>query len=312
MIGPEYSEIVRTIQTVMPEPHASLVAGMCLGYRQQLPVALTDVLVRSGTIHIVALSGFNITLLIQMVMRTVLPFFGRKISCIIALLFICWFVWFVGFGPSVVRAAIMGAMTLVAVVFGRMYWPILTLALTALVMLIPDPTLVTDISYQLSFAASLGIILFSNRPIDEITRMGKPSLPTQQSQHEQKEVLIHSKYILFRLRVSDFVNTTVLNALRGGWQWVREELTTTIAAQVFTVPLILWYFHRVSLVAPIANLAIGWIVPYITVFGLLVGFGGWLWWPIGYVVGVFTYVLVEYLLRVITLFSGLPFASLGG
>ena len=93
---------------------------------------------------------------------------------------------------------------------------------------------------------------------------------------------------------------------------VKDNLHLTLAAQTFTIPLILWYFHRISLISPVANVLIGWIVSPLTVAGLLTSILGWIFLPLGQVVAWGAWVGLEYLIIVVTLLAKIPGASIGG
>jgi competence protein ComEC len=93
--------------------------------------------------------------------------------------------------------------------------------------------------------------------------------------------------------------------------WVKEELATTLSAQVFTIPLILFTFGRISLISPITNLLIGWTIPIITVLGLCISLFGWIWLPLGQLLAWVTWVFLEWLIQAVIITSRIPLASIG-
>src|SRR3972149_10147107 len=107
---------------LLPEPHAGLLSGILFGTRATLVPELVTALIRSGTLHIVALSGMNITILTNVIGVMLLPFFKRWIASVLSILVIAGFIAFVGPSPSVIRAGIMGSISLIAIVFGRLHW----------------------------------------------------------------------------------------------------------------------------------------------------------------------------------------------
>lgn len=243
---------------VLPEPHAGLLAGLLFGTKASISKELYDALVVSGTLHIIALSGMNITIITDIVATSLLPIVGKRIAAVLTLLLIVWFVWFVGASSSIIRAAIMGSVSLLAILFGRQYWAILSWALAVGIMLLIHFSWLFEISFQLSALATLGIILFGRKEKNRI----------------------------------------------------QENLRLTLAAQVFTIPLIMMYFHRISLIAPLSNLAIGWLIAPLTILGWATSVAGWIWLPLGQVIAWFDWVLLEYMIRAIHLSSIIPFASL--
>ena len=137
------------VNHVLPEPHAGLLNGILFGTKATLSKELYNALIRTGTLHIVALSGMNITI-IALIMRSILlPFVSRRIASALTILGIILFVWFVGASPSVVRAAIMGSISLLAIVLGRQAWSLLSWVLALGIMLVIKPSWIGDISFQL-------------------------------------------------------------------------------------------------------------------------------------------------------------------
>ncbi len=270
------SDVVASINQLLPEPHAGLLAGILYGVRTQLPRDLTDALIRSGTLHIVALSGMNITILSNLTALTLLPFFSRKISCLLTVLIIIGFVVFVGPSPSIVRAAIMGSLTMLSVVFGRQHHALVFLCISAVFMIVFDREMIRNISFQLSFLATLGLIVF------------------QANSHYQQDV---SLPLFHRM-------------IRAMYRFVRDDIRTTLSAQVFVLPIFIFQFHRVSILSPLANLLISWIIPPIMVLGLMMSFLAIAWFPLAIPFSWVLWLFLEYLLQVIFFVSGLPLSSI--
>src|SRR4030042_5052354 len=103
------------INHLLPEPHAGLLAGMLFGTRATISQEFVQALTVTGTLHIIALSGMNISILAGLSIMTLLRFVSRRVASLLTVLIIVGFVWFVGVSPSVVRAAIMGSLTLFSI-----------------------------------------------------------------------------------------------------------------------------------------------------------------------------------------------------
>ncbi len=248
------------INQLLPEPHAGLLNGIIFGTKATLSRDFLQALITTGTLHIVALSGMNISILVGAMQGTLLRVASRRVTNLLTILLIAGFVWFVGPTPSVIRAAIMGSLVLFSVILGRQNWSILTYTLTCGLMLLMKPEWILDLSFQLSAAATLGIILFA----------GKPT----------------GKFLV-------------------------DDFRITLAAQVFTIPLILFTFERVSLIAPITNVLIGWTIPILTPLGMLVAVAGWIFLPLGQMFAWVAWVFLQYLIVVIKFTAKIPFASIG-
>lgn len=140
------------------EPHASFMAGLLLGSRKGIPEALMLNFNATGLTHIIAISGYNITLIIVLV-SAMLGFLSRNKKIFFSIIFVILFVVFVGMSAAVVRAAIMGIIGLLALWFGRIYFVELSLLLAAFFMTLWNPkVLVYDVGFQLSCLATAGLI----------------------------------------------------------------------------------------------------------------------------------------------------------
>lgn len=148
------------IGLILPEPHGSLLAGLLTGSRRGLPQHLSDDFRTSGITHIIAVSGYNITIILTLLSSALfwLPVKRRFWPLVFM---VSAFTIFVGAGAPVVRAAIMGILGLLALQAERVAVPRLTILWTAFFMLLWNPLqLWYDASFQLSFLAVLGITEF--------------------------------------------------------------------------------------------------------------------------------------------------------
>lgn len=146
-------------QKTLSPLQSSFINGLTLGGYSGFSEEFRDDMKKSGTTHLVALSGYNISVLVWVCMAFFLYFFRKKTSIIITLLIIAGFVVMTGAEASVIRAAIMGGLIVIASYFGRFYDLKNALAFAALLMVLFNPkVLVFDVGFQLSFLALLGIV----------------------------------------------------------------------------------------------------------------------------------------------------------
>jgi competence protein ComEC len=142
------------LMRALPEPAGSYIAGVLLGARSAIPYDVKEAFRRTGTSHILALSGYNVTILAR-ALESIFNSFWISFAAIIL------FVGATGAASSLVRAAIMGVIVLVAKKYRRAYSAPHALALAVFAMLVADPALLFgDIGFQLSVAATLGLIYF--------------------------------------------------------------------------------------------------------------------------------------------------------
>ncbi len=146
---------------VFLEPHNSFMAGLILGSRKGIAEHLMEDFNATGLTHIIAISGYNITLIIVIV-AGLFSFLERRLMILFSILFVFIFVLLVGASAAVVRAGIMGVISLVALWHGRKYYVTLGLFLAAFFMNLFEPKiLVYDVGFQLSFLATCGLLYVS-------------------------------------------------------------------------------------------------------------------------------------------------------
>lgn len=243
------------INSYLPEPHASLLNGILFGVNLKAGKVFYDQLKIVGLLHLVVLSGINITLLASITTGITQPF-GKRISILITILTIFLFVLFVGAQAPIIRAAFMGILTLVAILYGRKNITLYSLFLSFIFIAVFWPQWLTTISLQLSYGATLGIILFAQ--------------------------------------------TSSKNEL---WR----EFKTSLAAQIFTVPIIFMYFKQISFVAPLSNILVAPLVGTLMIFGFLTAFLGKISFYFGLIPAYVCYGLLTYMIWVIETLSKLPF-----
>src|SRR3989344_518304 len=281
------------INSYLPEPHASLLNGILFGTPlKNVTNNFYNNLKLVGLIHIVVLSGMNITLLSAVVLNMLVPMIGRRYAMIATIIIILIFVYFVGIEPPVVRAATMGILSFVGLLFGRKTLALYTLFLTSVILIIIFPEWLKSISFQLSFGATLGIILFGNvegflRHPEGVERLKDP------------EIL---KPGFFAIAQND--NLIILKS------YILEELRISLAAQIFTVPIIFFYFRQISFVAPVANLFVAWMIAPIMILGMITVVIGLVWWQGGFVLSWFSYGLLSIIIFVVEWLAKIPYASI--
>jgi ComEC/Rec2-related protein len=305
-----------------------LLNGIVFGIKTQLAPELKNALIRTGTLHIVALSGMNITIIANLVASTLLRVFSRRVTSLLTILIIMGFVQFVGMSPSVIRAALMGILALLSTVFGRQKGALWLLIFAGILMLLYNLSYLTDLSFQLSFGATLGIIIFRSNHTTGPCLTASPELPLRLDRIEVSREASRQAGrlpLLSRPTSASAVNDVQSAGTRREsrpalhpwfvpsvpfiWNLVKDDLKTTLSAQVFTTPLLMFTFHRISILSPVANVLIGWIIQPITVVGFLVCFVGFIWFPLAIPVAWIAWLLLQYVLLVVTAVSAIPFAS---
>jgi len=153
--------LVASVDRALPEPQAAIVLGVVFGYRAALPVALEQAMIASGLIHIVVISGLKVSLLARILNGSLARMLPRAAPSI-ALAAMLLYALLAGASAAALRAAAMGALVVIAARLRRDTHVMVSLAVTAAVMLLIKPGLARDVSFLLSFAGTAGIAGFTD------------------------------------------------------------------------------------------------------------------------------------------------------
>jgi len=142
-------------------PENNLMNGILLGTRGGFDQNQNNEFINTGTIHIIALSGYNVTVVAEGIRDIFNLIFSRTIALSLGIIGIILFVILAGSQATAVRAGIMALIALFARMTGRNYQAGRALIFAGLFMIAYDPRVITDISFQLSFIATVGVIFFA-------------------------------------------------------------------------------------------------------------------------------------------------------
>lgn len=148
------------ISQLLPSPQAELLSGILLGNKKDLPAELKLALRDSSTLHIVVVSGQNLTLLAGLFLN-LSGLFKRRTAILISIGAIIFYTMLTGAQIPVIRAAIMATLAFTGELFGRQRSGVWILLMTAGLMLLVNPLWVTDLSFELSFLATFGVIVLA-------------------------------------------------------------------------------------------------------------------------------------------------------
>lgn len=157
------NSFLEKIYFIIPPFESNLLGGLILGERASFPENLKENFIKTGTIHIVALSGYNVSIIAEWFIK-MLSFLPLTLSLYGAIFVIILFVLMTGAYATSIRAGIMAILVLIARLTGRNYDVLRALVLTSVIMILFNPyTLYFDISFQLSFIATIAVIFFTPR-----------------------------------------------------------------------------------------------------------------------------------------------------
>ncbi len=264
-------QAVLTVYQLFPDPEASLLAGILLGVETGIPENVIEAFRRTGTAHIIAISGFNFAIIAGLLVKYFSRFLGPWYSLPAAWLGIGLYAVLAGAGAGVVRAAVMGSLSLIAFRIGRRSSGVNTLAFVAFVMTLFDPHVLWDVSFQLSFMATLGLILYAEPLAAAFKRLADRYLSPEAAVRLTQPV---SEYLLF-----------------------------TFAAQVTTLPLILHVFGQASLVSLLANPLVLPAQPLLMVLGGQAVLFGMIIKPLGQFIAFFAWPFIAYSIRIVEMMA---------
>jgi competence protein ComEC len=265
---------VQHIYRIFPDPEASLLAGILLGNDNGLADDLQQAFKNTGTAHIIAISGFNIAIIAAIFVTLFSRLLGPRRGAVVAVLGIVLYTILVGASPSVVRAAIMGTLAIFAREVGRRQFALNTLMFTAVIMAIINPNVLWDAGFQLSFFATLGLILYAQPMQDAAVRFFSRFAKPETAQKIAEPV---AEFFLF-----------------------------TLAAQLTTLPIMAWHFGRISLVSLIANPFILPAQPAVMILAGLAVLLSFVYLPLGQVFAWIAWPFSAYTIRAVEFFNGLP------
>lgn len=148
------------ISSYLPEPHASLLNGIIFGIPLKASPLFYGQLKTVGLLHLVVLSGSNIAILVNII-GNLTRFLPKRASLLVSIVSISAFTLFVGPQPPVIRAAIMGSLGLISTLFGKKATALISLIVSVLIVALLKKEWLGSLSFQLSVAATLGIVIFA-------------------------------------------------------------------------------------------------------------------------------------------------------
>ena len=267
-----------SLNNVMSSPQSGLLEALFFGDEENIPKDWKEKFNLTSTRHIAAVSGMNITIISALILNFLLFLgFWRPQAFYLSIILIFLYILMIGAPASAVRAGIMGILFLAAQHLGRISTGSRVIVFAATLMLIQNPLLLTlDIGFQLSFLAVMGLIYL--QPI----------------------------FSDFLKKIPDFF----LKDLTFEIFQVRVNLSATLAAQIFALPILIYNFGQVSIISPITNILILPLIPIITILGFIFSFIGIFWQGLAQILSWPAWLLLSYILKIIDLSSKIPFSYL--
>ncbi len=262
----------RTVSRTLKGSEAALLSGIILGDRRSLPPEIIRAFSDSGVIHILAVSGLHVGLMVGIFFSLFRVLRLRETAAtILTLAMICLYMVVVDLRPSVVRASIMAAVVLLGRLLERESDLLNAIAFAGLVILMWNPQNLFDLGFQLSFAATISIVHLHER----LKELFFPSLARTRS---------------------------------PGIRWLCSGLLVSLSAQLGTLPIIATHFQKVSLIAVVANLLVVPVIGLVVALGFTSALFGLASLTLARLYAAANIVFLRGLIELVNFTSSLPFA----
>ncbi|NJM05691.1 ComEC family competence protein [Candidatus Gracilibacteria bacterium] len=257
---------------LLPEPQASLAVGILLGLQSSIPDEVYAAFSTTGTSHILVVSGWNFTIVAAVLAGLATRLKLGKGAAFWGSLAVMWlYAFFVGASGAVLRAALMASLMVLARTSERRSEPWTLLAAACWAMCVIDPNTLWDLGFQLSALATASLFAFAQPTERLVARL----LPTHWP-------------------------------LMGS---LAEALTATLAAQILALPIILYNFGNMSLIAPLANVVLVPVVPYAMLTGTITLVLGLIWQPAGEIAALSAWLPLNWLAEGALILARAPYAA---
>ncbi|HHV98865.1 MAG TPA: DNA internalization-related competence protein ComEC/Rec2 [Clostridiaceae bacterium] len=266
--------MVKTIEKCLPEQHAGLLSAMLVGYREGLSKEMEEEFSDAGISHIIAVSGTHVVFIMAPLLLIFKKLhFNEKVANTIIIIILILFVFITGFQASVIRAVIMGIVMLLGRIIRRETDVYTSLSFAAMLLLLYNPFNLFDIGFQLSFAATLSLVLFY-KSVSEIL-----------------------KSVTERLKLSHIPDI------------ITDNLAITLAAQAGVLPITILYFNKISTLSVITNLLVVPLLPTITILGFIMVMISFMSLFLFQLMANINCILLSFILLVTKVNSRLPFSA---
>lgn len=246
-VNQQRMELSDRIRALMSRDAGSVAVALTTGDMASIPKQVNDDMRATNLTHILSISGLHMAIVVGLVFVSIrlllvaLPWTRhrrgiKQMAAAVALIAGLAYLYLSGLQVAAIRAYVMAAFLLVAVLVGREATPMRSLAWAALLLLVVQPSTILDPSFQLSFAATLALIAFYEGIRDQA----------------RSEFMVHS-----------YARRLLL--------YVVGILLTSVVAELATLPIILYHFHTMSIYGLLANLLVSPLVSFVIMPGLLVG-----------------------------------------
>lgn len=270
------------IDLLLNETEANLCKGLILGKTQEIEESIKENFRVVNISHILAISGLHVTYIVMLITIISQRIIGKKYGTVFVIVVLIFYMFLVGFTPSIVRACIMGILVNLAFLVHRKnnFWN--SLALSLLLILINNPYSILNIGLQLSYLATIGIVSFSRKIRKKIDNF---------------KFLKNNLVIRKNNKIQTLVNK------------IKENLSVMFSAQILILPIMIYNFNIIGIYFIISNLLVSVIIGTTIFLSILLVTSSFIFFPISKIFSHILTILLQ-LLIIISNISKLPFSKI--
>lgn len=275
-------KIKENISRLMPEKYSSIFIGLILGDTSNIEEDIKENFKVANISHVLAISGMHVTYIIIGIEIVLKRLIGKAKTRVITIIILILYMFITGFLPSVVRASIMGIFLLFSKLIFRKNDIWTSISLSLLILLVYNPFLITNVSLQLSYLGTIGIICFSKNVYVFL-----------------RKIKIRNKKIKYKInrRLILFVDK------------IKEILSVTLSAQIIILPIMLFNFNMLGIYFFISNILVSLIVGPVIIIGFTCTLISFLSFEMARVFAIFMEVGIKFLVYIAEI-SHLPFSKI--
>lgn len=291
------SNLKNNMTRTLNEEEGALCVGILIGDREKISDTTEENFKKSNLTHLLAVSGSHITYIIVALTNTIGKT-NRKFANIFTIIFLIFFMALTEFTASVMRASIMGILTLMASILNRKSDTINNLGISSLILLMYNPYFLLDAGFLLSYAGTIGIILF----FDKIKNFIENVILKREKSSDNIKYLDDNKEII-GIKKHRIIFKKILNNLI-------DSFSITLAANLLIIPIMAYMFNTISFTFWISNILAAPIMEIVTIFGFIVYFISIIIPILAEFLGIILNFLLTVLLRISEISSIIPGTSI--
>lgn len=291
------NSIKNNMREILPKETSDLCVGILIGIRNDISEEVELNFKESNLTHMLAVSGSHVTYII-LGLTAILSKTDKKVSKVVTILFLIFFMVLTGCTPSVIRACIMGIIMLISKLVYRRSDIWTNLALSTLTILLINPYTILDIGFQLSYGGTIGIVLLSKKMSEFI----KGKINIRYSVENQKNNVKHKKEKQ-RVHIKNNIISKIMN-------YIIDTLAITFSANIIIIPIMAFRFNTVSLTFWISNLLASPFMGVVVILGFIVYMTSVASIGISKIIAIPLNIILMSLLKIAEVCSKIPFSSI--